>query len=364
MPRLSRIPAHTCIVVALFLAVAIQAQLPSAPVLSSPANGADQPLMDTLRWDSVSGASISSYNLEVSSTATFSTTLINGESIDSTSYFISGLTSTITYYWRVNATNIEGTSAWSSIWSFVPIPPDTSKTIWVKVFGHNGTSTTILSNASVGFTQGATVLGGFTDSTGIYQIPNAPFRSDTITVADTLYIARQLIIFNNVISGDTILDTLTKAMPGTVQRSLRGTAYELPANGTEPVAPGVSIIFKCNGGWVFAATSLTNGTWSVVGIPDSTIIPPAGAIPAYNFTTHLGLMATLAGWDPYYNNHGAITIGAIGTTLCGNILINCGCNPAPGAPSLFSPTDGAINQSTIETSVGLKPELTIRFRYR
>jgi len=43
---------------------------------------------------------------------------VNQSGITTTSYALSGLANNTTYYWRVNASNAGGTSAWSSIWNF------------------------------------------------------------------------------------------------------------------------------------------------------------------------------------------------------------------------------------------------------
>ncbi len=112
------IPAKICVAIGLFCALAIQAQVPGAPTLSSPANGATgQPTSNTLSWNTVSGAT--SYTLQVSQTSGFSSFVINQASLAPSSEIVSGLTLNTTYFWRVSATGIGGTSAWSNIWSFV-----------------------------------------------------------------------------------------------------------------------------------------------------------------------------------------------------------------------------------------------------
>jgi hypothetical protein len=95
---------------------------PSAPTLASPANGsATQSITPTLSWNTSTGAT--SYGLQVSTSSSFTTTVVNQTGITSTSRAISGLSNNTTYYWRVNATNTAGTSAWSSqVWSFITVP--------------------------------------------------------------------------------------------------------------------------------------------------------------------------------------------------------------------------------------------------
>ncbi len=91
--------------------------VPAAPTLSSPANGAtNQTLSPTLTWSASAGAA--SYGLQVSTDQNFGTTIFDQTGLTGTSQALSGLTNGATYYWRVNATNIGGTSAYSTVFSF------------------------------------------------------------------------------------------------------------------------------------------------------------------------------------------------------------------------------------------------------
>ncbi len=96
----------------------------SVPVLLSPANNASGvSISPTLEWQASSNAT--SYQVQVSASNTFSTTLID-EQTTGTSRQLSNLSYSTTYYWRVRASNSNGTSAWSSVWSFttlsIPLP--------------------------------------------------------------------------------------------------------------------------------------------------------------------------------------------------------------------------------------------------
>jgi len=93
---------------------------PESPILSSPSNGLiDVSTSPTLIWNSSSDAT--SYTLQVSQDNNFSSYVYNQDVGNVTSKQISGLSESITYYWRVNASNSGGTSEWSSTWSFVTI---------------------------------------------------------------------------------------------------------------------------------------------------------------------------------------------------------------------------------------------------
>lgn len=113
--------------------------VPSAPTLSSPANGATGiAVSTTLAWNSSAGAS--SYTLQVSKNSGF-TEIVNHMDVTSTSFSISGLSSNTVYYWRVLAKNASGNSGWSNAWSFTTIA--SAKTVIVN-FNGNPVSSGIL----------------------------------------------------------------------------------------------------------------------------------------------------------------------------------------------------------------------------
>ncbi len=93
-----------------------QDPIPQAPTLSSPAqNSVNAPVSITLTWNAYIGAT--SYRVQLSSDSTFSSTEVN-DSVAVPSRAITGLLNSTTYYWRVNATNALGTSAYSAKWLF------------------------------------------------------------------------------------------------------------------------------------------------------------------------------------------------------------------------------------------------------
>jgi len=131
-------------------------QPPPPPTLASPSNGAiGISTSPTLSWNASSGAT--SYQLQVSTVPNFSTTVLNQSGITSTSYPVTGLANSTTYYWRVNATGPGGTSSWSATWSFTtqaPPPPPPAPTLLSPANGATGVSTspTLSWNASSGAT--------------------------------------------------------------------------------------------------------------------------------------------------------------------------------------------------------------------
>jgi hypothetical protein len=94
---------------------------PVAPFLSSPASGTiinSSPL--SLIWIASSGAT--SYTLQVSSDSLFRSLAYNQDSLTTASQQVTGLTAG-TYYWRVAATSMDGTSGWSTVWKITTAAP-------------------------------------------------------------------------------------------------------------------------------------------------------------------------------------------------------------------------------------------------
>lgn len=93
---------------------------PPAPELLSPANNATGIASNaTLSWSAANGAT--SYRVQISTSPTFATTVVDRSNITSTSFSlsaVSGLVSGTTYYWRVQASNTAGSSAFSTYRAF------------------------------------------------------------------------------------------------------------------------------------------------------------------------------------------------------------------------------------------------------
>lgn len=90
---------------------------PASPALVSPSDGSDRLSVPvTLVWGSSSGAS--SYDLQVSTDASFSSPVVNETGISTTSRTVQGLGFQTTYHWRVRAANAGGASGWSVVWRF------------------------------------------------------------------------------------------------------------------------------------------------------------------------------------------------------------------------------------------------------
>lgn len=101
---------------------------PATPTLVSPSNGSvNQPTTPTLTWNPVSSAN--TYRLQVSTSSSFASMLIDDSTITSTSREVGPLSQGTTYSWRVSAKNDAGSSAFSSTRTFTTVPPPPDQTI-------------------------------------------------------------------------------------------------------------------------------------------------------------------------------------------------------------------------------------------
>jgi photosystem II stability/assembly factor-like uncharacterized protein len=90
---------------------------PPAPVPLTPAQFAQNVSQSpTLQWNAA--ATAMSYRVQVSTSPTFATLLVNDSLINGTSRAIANLSGSTSYYWRVAGTNNIGTGAWSEVFNF------------------------------------------------------------------------------------------------------------------------------------------------------------------------------------------------------------------------------------------------------
>ena len=93
---------------------------PLTPTLIGPANGEKSiSITPTLSWERAMGAV--TYQLQISLNSWFSINVVNDSTIAETFKPIGSLQNGMTYFWRVNAKNEGGTSAWSQVRSFTTI---------------------------------------------------------------------------------------------------------------------------------------------------------------------------------------------------------------------------------------------------
>jgi hypothetical protein len=135
-----------------------------APTLSSPSNYATGvSITPTFSWSSVSGADY--YQIQVSTSSSFSTTVIDETYLSSTSYTpysSEALSYSTSYYWRIRGYSYSyGYGNWSSTWSFTTGKAPTSLSISPPNFTvHYGETQTLTAT----LTSGGTSLEGKTIS--------------------------------------------------------------------------------------------------------------------------------------------------------------------------------------------------------
>ncbi len=94
---------------------------PPAPTLILPLNASSCiSLTAQLDWSDATGAA--SYGVQVSTSPTFATYVINVSNLPISQYSVSsGLSNNTLYYWRANASNTGGAGSWSAVWSFTTV---------------------------------------------------------------------------------------------------------------------------------------------------------------------------------------------------------------------------------------------------
>lgn len=122
---------------------------PTAPVLPTLAT-LTAGSISTLSWTAVSGAT--SYTLQISSSADFTTGLLSSQTVTSPTASFSNLTGGVTYYYRVSSTNSIGTSSYSNT---VFSTQDTSAPTIVITSPTTGSSTATAISTVQGTSSGA-----------------------------------------------------------------------------------------------------------------------------------------------------------------------------------------------------------------
>jgi hypothetical protein len=141
--------------------------VPSAPLLLSPIdNSIDIPLTPSLEWSLVSFAS--SYRIQVSSDSTFTTAEFDttGTAFPQLVVPPGKLTGLTKYFWRINASNINGTSLWSAVWNFRTLQ---NLILNLKVYLEGfWTGSTLVRDTVMVYLAGASMPNTFADSSKVY----------------------------------------------------------------------------------------------------------------------------------------------------------------------------------------------------
>ena len=146
---------------------------PAVPVLSSPSDTARGiAVAPTLTWGTVAGAA--TYRLQLSIVSTFASTVVDDSTLTVGTKAITGLVNSVKYYWRVNAKNTGGTSAWAVAYSFTTLPaaPGTAPTLSAPA------------NAAVGISVTPTLTWGMVGGAATYRVQLSTVSTFASTVVD------------------------------------------------------------------------------------------------------------------------------------------------------------------------------------
>ena len=213
------------------LSVTVLAAAPAAPV----ANAA-QVVTETsfiANWSSVSGAS--GYRLDVATTADFQegTFVAQNQSVAGTSSTVGGLTSGVTYYYRVRASNGCGDSDSSDVISAVPAPILAAWDVsGLSNYGSSPQAATIFNDDVTvgGLTRGGGLSGGTSAVRGWGGTGWANLEADAISGNKyaTFTIkgdANRNVSFTSISTVDYRLDSASGPVSGKLQYSLDGSTF-------------------------------------------------------------------------------------------------------------------------------------------
>ncbi len=95
-------------------------QIPAAPVLVSPPDGAaGQTVTPLLTWNAAAGAT--RYTVQVATDSLFAAPVVSDTAVATPSRAVSGLLPSATYFWRVRGASGAGNGPWSPVWRFTTV---------------------------------------------------------------------------------------------------------------------------------------------------------------------------------------------------------------------------------------------------
>lgn len=249
----------------------------------------------TLSWTPSSGAT--SYDLQIATDSNFSNVIVNKTGLTENTFKTQELQSNATYYWRVDAANAYGKSAYSRIFSF--------KTGAAAV----GAKAQVISDGSVSediYSLIAT-LGKWTDKLGRMVNP----KSITKAWVDE----NDQRVFPDVGPENAVkfIDALISARSG---GSGNSGGRALPACGKGNYNTVSSGFTCCTDGWVWqytgTAAQCSGATTAVgsVGNSDARALPACGVATGYNWTSG-GFTCCTTGWVWLYTGSPSVCNGTV-----------------------------------------------------
>lgn len=304
---------------------------PNAPGLIAPAHqSTNTPLNVSLQWSSSDGAD--SYHVQVSTSNAFGATIIDQSGLTATSLQATNLSNGVTYFWRVRASNNNGVSIWSEVWSFttVIIAP-TAPILLSPANGATGVPTSPLCswNSSPGATsyhlQVATDplfqsivfdQGNLTSTTkqvtGLIANTKYYWRVNATNSAGTSGWSAEWSFMTSV--GLPAIPTLSSPSDKSMNIPVNSTLTWNPSNGAESYTVHVGVDMNFMPPLIFSQSGIVNTLQALTGLPNNTTL---------YWRVNASNSAGASGWSDVWSF----------TTVVS----------APPAPTLLAPANNAIN---------------------
>jgi photosystem II stability/assembly factor-like uncharacterized protein len=312
---------------------------PAAPVLASPASGsASQPTALTLSWNASSGAT--SYHLQVSTSSSFSPLTVDQTALTGTSYSVSGLANSTTYYWRASAANSGGASAYSSAWTFTTAPPavqpPAAPTLSAPAYGSTGQPTAL--SLSWYASSGATSYHLQVSTSSSFSPLTVDQNGLTATSYSVSGLSNSTVYYWQVSASNS---GGTSAYSGVWNFTTTAAAVQppaapglaAPANGSTNEPTSFALSWNASSGATsFRLQLSTSSTYSTLAVDQSGLTSTSSTVSGLaNSTTYY--------WRVNASNSGGTSAWS-GSWNCTTIAA------APPAPILAAPGNGSSNQPT------------------
>ena len=333
----------------------------SAPLLAMPADGATgQPLTPTLSWNASTGAA--TYRLQVATNISFpaSAIVFDDSTIASTSRQVGPLSSNTTYFWRVNAKNSFGTSAYSSVFRFTtaiaapalaslnPASGNRLQTLNVVFAGANFSAGITSVNVGTGITVNSTAVNSSTQLTANLTITAAAAtgpRSFSVTNSGAGTSNEVTFTVNNPAPTLTSLSPTSGSVGQTLDVVFTGANFFSDAT-TANVGSGITV----NSISVTSATSLTaNITITNAAATGgrnfsvATASPGGGTSTAQTFTVQTQPMMLTSISPTSGNRLQTLDVVFTGTNFTSGLTVNVGAGITVNTTTLNSSTQITAN---------------------
>ncbi len=303
--------------------------VPATPTLAAPANAAaNEPTSLTLTWNSAARAT--AYDAQISIVSTFATTVLDEPGLTASQAAVTGLSVGTEYFWRVDAGNTSGTSAWSGVRNFttaLPVPvlssPSDSDTGVVTPVGLSWGTVTGATTYAVQVSTGS----GFT--TLAFNQAGLTASSDSIPAlaSGTMFYWRANA--NNGSATGAWTTAWSFVTGGTV---LAAPVLASPTNGTTGLATSVTLAWNTTAGATTYSLEVSTGS------AFSTMI-----VNQPGLTMNSSPISGLSVGTTYY---WMVNAACTGSLSLWSTVWSFSTLAVPAAPTLSAPANGTANEAT------------------